>query len=194
MEIPPEEEQGRVQSQHRASRARRPVFQLSGHRRRHRCRGTRHLPDGYGARSASSQHLRVCPALVLHPPRGRASPQPPSRRLRTVLMLPLNGNPNPGNVGSDFARFDMDFWSAVKALDARNQRRQDALQDLNEWRNAIAHQDWAAAPPCASAPSGSGARRVGPWRDPSTAPSESTSRRWWEASLRDGVRLLVSSA
>ena len=48
-----------------------------------------------------------------------------------------------GNVGSDFARFDMDFWSAVKALDARNQRRQDALQDLNEWRNAIAHQDWA---------------------------------------------------
>ena len=58
-------------------------------------------------------------------------------------MLPLNGNPNPGNVGSDFARFDMDFWSAVKALDARNQRRQDALQDLNEWRNAIAHQDWA---------------------------------------------------
>ena len=53
------------------------------------------------------------------------------------------GNPNPGNVGSDFARFGMDFWSAVKALDARNQRRQDALQDLNEWRNAIAHQDWA---------------------------------------------------
>ena len=104
------------------------------------------------------------------------------------------GNPNPGNVGSDFARFGMDFWSAVKALDARNQRRQDALQDLNEWRNAIAHQDWAAAPPCASAPSGSGARRVGPWRDPSTAPSESTSRRWWEASLGDGVRLLVSSA
>src|SRR5437667_11162345 len=143
MEIPPEEEQGRVQSQHRASRARRPVFQLSGHRRRHRCRGTRHLPDGYGARSASSQHLRICPALVLHPPRGRASPQPPSRRLRTVLMLPLNGNPNPGNVGSDFARFDMDFWSAVKALDARNQRRQDALQDLNEWRNAIAPPDWA---------------------------------------------------
>ena len=29
MEIPPEEEQGRVQSQHRASRARRLVFQQS---------------------------------------------------------------------------------------------------------------------------------------------------------------------
>ena len=27
MEVPPEEEQGRVQSQHRASRARRPVFE-----------------------------------------------------------------------------------------------------------------------------------------------------------------------
>jgi len=53
------------------------------------------------------------------------------------------GNPNPGNIGSNFARIDMDFWSAVEALDARNQRRQDALQDLNEWRNAIAHQDWA---------------------------------------------------
>src|SRR5436190_7081619 len=53
---------------------------------------------------------------------------------------------------------------------------------------------WVAAPPCASAPSGSAARRVGPWRDPSTAPSEPTSRRWWEGPLGDRVRLLVSTA
>src|SRR5947199_9531568 len=31
------------------------------------------------------------------------------------------GNPNPGNLGADFARFGIDFWSAVDQLDARNQ-------------------------------------------------------------------------
>jgi hypothetical protein len=51
------------------------------------------------------------------------------------------GNPNPGNLGSDFGRFGVDFWDAVYQLDARNRERRDQLQRLNEWRNAIAHQD-----------------------------------------------------
>jgi len=133
MEIPPEEEQGRVQSQHRASRARRPVFQLS----------------------AAIVGATVVVGLVIYL---TVTVQDPQARsifefvlllfcipLAVALLLSLLRGvfERSGNVGSDFARFDMDFWSAVKALDARNQRRQDALQDLNEWRNAIAHQDWA---------------------------------------------------
>lgn len=56
------------------------------------------------------------------------------------------GNPNPGNLGSDFSRLGLKFWPAVDALDARNPRRRDVLERINTWRNAIAHQDWTKVP------------------------------------------------
>lgn len=69
--------------------------------------------------------------------------------LGTVLRIVMiqgrkldQGNPNPGNIGSDFARLGMDFWQRVDALDARNSQRRKHLETLNTWRNAIAHQDW----------------------------------------------------
>lgn len=52
------------------------------------------------------------------------------------------GNPNPGNIGSDFGRFGERFWDDVRRLDARNQSRFERLEELNRWRNAIAHQDF----------------------------------------------------
>ena len=55
------------------------------------------------------------------------------------------GNPNPGNIGSDFNRFGLLFWSEVRGHDTRNEQRQKALGELNEWRNAIAHQDFDPA-------------------------------------------------
>ena len=55
------------------------------------------------------------------------------------------GNPNPGNIGSDFNRLGMTFWADVDLDDARNQARKELLEDLNKWRNAIAHQDFDAA-------------------------------------------------
>ena len=51
------------------------------------------------------------------------------------------GNPNPGNIGSDFNRFGLDFWDAVDRLDARNRTGVIELQELNVMRNAIAHHD-----------------------------------------------------
>lgn len=51
------------------------------------------------------------------------------------------GNPNPGNIGADFGRFDVPFWPRVLAHDARNVRRRQQLEELNAWRNAVAHQD-----------------------------------------------------
>lgn len=50
------------------------------------------------------------------------------------------GNPNPGNIGADYNRFGLPFWDDVKKLDPRNQARQQRLGELNDWRNAIAHQ------------------------------------------------------
>ena len=52
------------------------------------------------------------------------------------------GNPHPGALGSDFNRLGIDFWDAVDALDSRNRRRRESLQELIDWRNAIAHQDF----------------------------------------------------
>jgi hypothetical protein len=52
------------------------------------------------------------------------------------------GNPNPGNIGSDFNRFDLIFWDDVRTVDARNHGRFHRLEELNRWRNAIAHQDF----------------------------------------------------
>jgi hypothetical protein len=57
------------------------------------------------------------------------------------------GNPHPGAIGSDFNRLGIDFWVAVYALDARNERRRNLLQELVGWRNAIAHQDFDPVAP-----------------------------------------------
>src|SRR5688572_23656187 len=76
----------------------------------------------------------------------------PSLQIRDILRTQLtgnrrldHGNPNPGNIGSDFARFDMEFWRLVSALDRRNEARRRHLEALNLWRNAIAHQDFDPA-------------------------------------------------
>jgi hypothetical protein len=53
------------------------------------------------------------------------------------------GNPNPGNIGADFDRLGLRFWPAVDADHLRNPRRKVLLEQLNRWRNAIAHNDFA---------------------------------------------------
>ena len=45
-------------------------------------------------------------------------------------------------LGSDFGRLGIEFWSRVDACDARNDARKKKLEKLNEWRNAIAHQNY----------------------------------------------------
>lgn len=52
------------------------------------------------------------------------------------------GNANAGNIGADYNLFGLAFWSDVKGLDLRNEARQELLEELNDWRNAIAHHDF----------------------------------------------------
>lgn len=52
------------------------------------------------------------------------------------------GNPNAGNIGADFGRFGINFWPVVRAMHSSNEQRQRYLDELNTWRNAIAHQDF----------------------------------------------------
>jgi hypothetical protein len=72
--------------------------------------------------------------------------------IRRVVLLRFTegrkldtGNPNPGNLGSDFNRLGFKFWDDVDAADPKNAGRQEKLKGLNLWRNAIAHHDFAAA-------------------------------------------------
>ena len=49
------------------------------------------------------------------------------------------GNATPGSIGADFGRFGIEFWQAVKSRHAHNDRRQEMLEQVNVWRNSIAH-------------------------------------------------------
>lgn len=53
-----------------------------------------------------------------------------------------SGNPNPGNIGSDFGRLGIKLWPGLRQLGPRSRVHHDALEMLNHWRNAIAHQDF----------------------------------------------------
>ena len=55
------------------------------------------------------------------------------------------GNPNPSNLGNDFAFFELDLWKKLKVRNAANSQRNRQLEELNRWRNAIAHQDFDPA-------------------------------------------------
>ena len=64
-------------------------------------------------------------------------------RLQCVYGRKLEtGNPNVGNLGADFNRFNFDFWTAVLAIAPSHTVRRHRLAMLNAWRNAIAHHDY----------------------------------------------------
>jgi len=66
-------------------------------------------------------------------------------RIALTLNRQLDAkNPSPSAIGSDFNRFNLEFWDVIKQrAPVQNRRRQDLLEELNTWRNAIAHQDFA---------------------------------------------------
>jgi hypothetical protein len=96
----------------------------------------------------SSQFQGFCRDLhdecVTHLVQSIASP-----RLQTalgaspVLDRKLNrGNANPHNIGQDYNRLGLLFWKELQKADPRTSSRRNHLEDLNKWRNAIAHQDF----------------------------------------------------
>src|SRR5262249_15718514 len=54
------------------------------------------------------------------------------------------GNAQPSSLGADFGRLGIDFWSEVKAFAPASAAWRDDLELLNEWRNAIAHEDFTS--------------------------------------------------
>jgi hypothetical protein len=55
------------------------------------------------------------------------------------------GNAQPGSLGADFGRFGMAFWDDLALAEPASVQWRAGLDLLNEWRNAIAHQDFTSA-------------------------------------------------
>lgn len=54
------------------------------------------------------------------------------------------GNAQPSSLGADFKRLGIDLWDSLKAYDPASTGWKDDLESLNDWRNAIAHQDFSS--------------------------------------------------
>lgn len=54
------------------------------------------------------------------------------------------GNAQPASLGADFSRLGIDFWNELRSYDSASGGWSNDLDLLNEWRNAIAHQDFAS--------------------------------------------------
>jgi len=52
------------------------------------------------------------------------------------------GNAQPGSVGADFGRLGIDLWTKADNHDPDNGLRRTLLDELNQWRNAIVHEDF----------------------------------------------------
>jgi hypothetical protein len=54
-------------------------------------------------------------------------------------------NAHPAALDADFGLLDVDLWTELTRLDRRNHLRRRRLDQLNVWRNAIAHQAYPLA-------------------------------------------------
>ncbi len=74
--------------------------------------------------------------------------EPAAMAIQMRILLTSNrqlgrGNAHPGALGKDFQLFGLRLWPELNADDQRNERRSKKLDTLNQWRNAIAHDDFA---------------------------------------------------
>lgn len=92
---------------------------------------------------ARNLHTEACTFFVRQIPLGIQTP---------VQVLLLSGrqldraNAQPGSLGADFGRLGIDLWSALSRQNALNGRRKEKLEQMNVWRNAIAHQSFPLPP------------------------------------------------
>lgn len=97
----------------------------------------------------ASQFQRYCRDLHSEAMDHIAS-QPTFRVLKPVLSASLivarrldAGNANPANIAADYGRFGFRIWDHLHLHDARTGSRRNRLEELNRWRNAVAHQDFS---------------------------------------------------
>lgn len=92
-----------------------------------------------------------CRDLHSQAARALVSAAPPA--YQSILRVALTnrrgldrGNASPETIGGDFERFGFNIWTAASATSTLSSRRRMRLEQLNTWRNAIAHQDFLFTP------------------------------------------------
>lgn len=136
--------------------------------------------SGPGRRYATQQINQACAVLLasqfqgfcreLHTESvGHLANTAPSASVRIILGNGFkssrrldSGNANSDTIRRDYSRFGISFWSAVEAHQRFNRRRRLLLDELNVWRNAIAHQ---SIDPSKLGRSGLQLKMVRRWRD-----------------------------
>jgi hypothetical protein len=73
-----------------------------------------------------------------------------------------NKNAQPGSIGSDFGILGIQFWKEIDSHRPDNEKRRKVLVEINQWRNAIAHQNFSEVSP--NAIPGLALARVRRWR------------------------------
>jgi hypothetical protein len=75
----------------------------------------------------------------------------PSAALTVLLKSELSrgrqldrGNAQPSSLGADFSRLNINLWDGLQGYDTASENWKEDLGMLNEWRNAIAHQDFTS--------------------------------------------------
>jgi hypothetical protein len=66
------------------------------------------------------------------------------------------GNATPSSLGVDFGRPGVNLWSDLRALDVATVARRERLEQLNLWRNAVAHRDFQFSQQVSTTLSGTG--------------------------------------
>jgi len=76
----------------------------------------------------------------------------PAPSLRNLVLAEFTrgrqldrGNAKPSSLGADFDRLGINLWDELKSLDPRSEDWREEIDLLNDWRNAIAHQDFDSA-------------------------------------------------
>jgi hypothetical protein len=75
----------------------------------------------------------------------------PAASLKALLRLEMlrgrqldRGNAQPSSLGADFGRLDVELWKDLASYDPASAKWKADLDSLNEWRNAIVHQDFTS--------------------------------------------------
>jgi hypothetical protein len=105
---------------------------------------TQHINDAYIVLLAA-HFQQFCRDLHSEAVEALAASTPHADLVERALLFgrQLNrGNATPGTLGADIHRLDIELWSALAKRDQRTPARQRRLEQLNVWRNAVAHRDF----------------------------------------------------
>ncbi|MBA4062715.1 MAG: hypothetical protein C0501_03235 [Isosphaera sp.] len=113
---------------------------------RGRREATRQINHGYTVLLAA-EFQGYCRDLHAEAAEVFAADLPVAQRDIVAAALVLNrqlgrGNANPSTLGSDFGRLGLKWWSEVDRVETEGPALRRSLDDLNAWRNAIAHSDF----------------------------------------------------